>query len=404
MKRVLIVLLCSASILFAADWPQWRGENREDRSPDTGLLKTWPTNGPTLVWKATNLGSGYASVSVAKDRVYTTGDAGDSSFVHALDTDGKKIWSAKLGRSGAPPIGYPGTRGQPTVDGDLVFTMGQHGDLVCHQTADGKEVWRKNLVKDFNGKFGGWGYAESPLVDGDNLICTPGGLDGTMVALNKKTGEKVWRTTDLTDAAEYVSPVPATIAGMKQYVQMTGRSVFGVAPDGKLLWRADRKGRTATIPTPIVYKDHVYVTSGYGVGCNAFKVTKSGDAFKAEQVYENKVMVDHHGGVVRVGEYLYGHSDGKGWVCQKFDTGEMVWSNPGVGKGAVTYADGFLYTRSGGGKGTIALVEATPDGYKETGRFNQPDRSKENSWPHPVVINGRLYIRDQGVLLCYAVK
>jgi len=404
MKRVLIVLLFSASLVFAADWPQWRGANRENHSPDTGLLKSWPAEGPALVWKATNLGSGYSTVSVVGDRIYTAGDAGESSHVHAFDTAGKHVWSAKLGRPGQPPAGYPGTRSQPTVDGDLVFMLGQHGDLVCYQTADGKEAWRKNLAKDFNGKVGGWGFSESVIVDGDNVICTPGGPDGTLLALNKKTGEKVWRTTDLADSAEYVSAVPTTITGAKQYVQMTGRSVFGVAPDGKLLWRADRKGRTATIPTPIIYKDHVFVTSGYGVGCNLFKVTKDGDAFKTEQVYESKVMVDHHGGVVRVGDYIYGHSDGKGWVCQKYDTGEIVWSNPGVGKGAVTYADGRLYTRSEGGKGTVALVEASPDAYKETGRFDQPDRSSKNSWAHPVVINGRMYLRDQDVLLCYSVR
>jgi hypothetical protein len=171
-----------------------------------------------------------------------------------------------------------------------------------------------------------------------------------------------------------------------------------------VLWRAGRPGKTAVIPTPVFHDNHVFVTSGYGVGCNLFKVTPENGAFKAEEVYSNKDMVNHHGGVVRVGEHLYGHSDSKGWVCMEFKTGNVVWSNRGVGKGAVSFADGLLYTRSEGGPGTVALVEATPTGYKENGRFNQPDRSTKNSWPHPVIANGRLYLRDQDVLLSYDIK
>ena len=158
------------------------------------------------------------------------------------------------------------------------------------------------------------------------------------------------------------------------------------------------------MPTPIFDEDNIYVSSGYGVGCNLFHLGKVGASYQAEQVYANKVMVNHHGGVVRVGEYLYGYSDGKGWVCQELKTGRVVWKDESVGKGSLTCADGHLYLRSEGGKGTMALVEATPQGYRETGRFDQPDRSKESSWPHPVVSNGRLYVRDQDVLLCFKVR
>jgi outer membrane protein assembly factor BamB len=401
--RTVFLLLASVCALNAADWPQWRGENRQNISPDKGLLREWPKDGPRLLWKATGLGSGYSTVSVVQDRIYTAGDAQDSSYVHALDAKGKKVWSSRLGRHGERG-GYQGPRAQPTVSEGAVFMLGQFGDLVCYEVMDGKERWRKNLASDFGGMVGGWGYSESVLIDGEQLICTPGGRQGTMLALSTADGAELWRTREITDNAEYVSPVIATIGGVKQYVQMTGKSVFGVATDGKMLWRAERKGRTATIPTPIVHNDLVYVTSGYGVGCNGFKITREEDAFKAEQVYTNRFMVNHHGGVVRIGDYLYGHSEEGGWTCQKFQTGEKMWQKSSVGKGSVTAADGLLILRSEGRNGTVALVKASPDEYKELGRFDQPDRTTKNSWSHPVVVNGRLYLRDQQTLYCYGVK
>ena len=385
----------------SGDWPQWRGPKRDGLSTETGLLKEWPTNGPALLWKATGLGAGHGGVAVVGGRIFTTGDKGESSFLVAVEGgDGTVAWTARIGRPGGGP---PGPRSTPTVDGDLIFCLGQHGELVGVESATGKEVWRKHLVKDFGGKCGGWLYSESPLVDGDRLICTPGSERGTLLALDKKTGALLWQTAGLTDSAEYSSPMVVTIGGVRQYVQLTGRSVAGVAVDGRLLWRAERKGRTATVPTPIVHNDQVFVTSGYGVGCNLFKISKDGDTFNAEQVYANKNMANHHGGVVLVDGHLYGHND-REWVCQNLQTGAIVWSNRGVGKGAVVYADGHLYTRSESGKGRMALVEATSKGYVEKGRFEQPDRSKENSWPHPVIAGGKLYLRDQDVLLCYDVK
>ena len=402
-----IAAVCSASVATGADWPQWRGPNRDDISSETGLLKAWPAGGPALVWKVAALGGGYSAPSIASGQIFGMGYRGEEEVLWALDTsNGKEIWSTRLGAADQS-IGYPeGPRCTPTVDGALLYALGPGGDLVCLETATGKEVWRKNFKKDFSGKMmSGWGYSESPLVDGDQLICTPGGAKGTLAALNKKTGQLLWRTADITDNASYASVVHAQIEGVWQYVQLTDASVFGVSADGHKLWRAERAGRTAVIPTPICHDNFVYVTSGYGVGCNLFKITAESGGFKAEQVYANKVMVNHHGAVVLVGEHLYGYSDGKGWVCQNFKTGEMVWSEKEkLGKGSLTYADGHLYLRSEAGPGTVALIEATPSGYKETGRFDQPDRSDKNSWPHPVISNGRLYIRDQDLLLCYDVK
>jgi outer membrane protein assembly factor BamB len=409
----LITLACSLTFLFHASssvaradsWPQWRGTNRDGVSAETGLLKEWPAGGPPLAWKTDGLGAGYSGVSIADGGIFTMGDGPDSSFIYGLDEkDGKRLWSARLGRPGERG-GYHGPRATPTVDGALVFGLGQFGDLVCVERNTGRERWRTSLSKDFDGRAGGWGYSESPLIDGDKLICSPGGPQGTLLALNKETGAVIWRTKDFTDSAEYSSPIVTEIAGERQYIQLTGNSVAGVAAgDGRVLWRASRRGSTAVIPTPIFHDNHVYVTSGYGIGCNLFKITKAGSDFKAEEVYANKVMVNHHGGVVRVGEHLYGHSDRGGWTCQAFKSGNVVWSEKGIGKGSLVCADGHLYLRSEGSKGTVALIEAAPAGYKEKGRFDQPQRSGKESWPHPVVANGKLYLRDQDLLLCYDVR
>jgi outer membrane protein assembly factor BamB len=328
------------------------------------------------------------------------GDHGEVADVMALDLDGKTLWTTKVGKSGGD---HPGTRSTPTIDGDRVYAIGQFGDLVCLEAGTGKEVWRKDLRKDLSGAMGGWGYAESPLVDGDKLICTPGGKHGTVAAFDKKTGDVLWRTKDLTDGAQYSSLMMADIGGTKQYVVFTGESVAGISPDGKILWKADRKGRTAMVPTPIVDGDLVFVTSGYGVGCNAFKITGSAGDFKAEQVYENKDMQIHHGGVICLDHYVYGAADSGNLVCMSIKDGSVAWKNKCVGKGSIAYADGRFYVRAEG-SGDVALVEAASSGYKEHGRLKQPQRAREPAWAHPVVAGGKLYLRDMDNLFCYDVK
>ena len=393
--------------LPAADWPNFRGAKVDGISTETGLLKQWPAGGPPLAWTATGIGDGYTGVSVVGNRVYTAGDKGDAGFVHALNLqDGKILWSAKLGKSGAPGWGgFAGPRATPSIAGDLLFMVDQWGELVCLDANDGKEKWRKHFKEDFGGDRPEWGFSESPLVDGDKVIVTPGGSKGAVVALNQKNGAVIWQSKDFTDEAHYSSLVPVELGGVRQYVQLTAKSVAGIAAaDGRLLWKAARKGATAVIPTPICSDNLVYVTSGYGIGCHLFKVSGSGGQFNAEQVYANKVMVNHHGGVILFEGNVYGYSDGKGWTCQDFKSGEAKWQEKQkLGKGAIAYADGRFYLREEK-KGTLVLIEASSAGYKEAGRFEQPNRSKKDAWPHPVVAQGKLFIRDQDVLLCYDVK
>jgi outer membrane protein assembly factor BamB len=427
-RKLSLVCLClvlgSTSLVLAdpppgGNWPQWRGVRRDNVSDDRDLLKDWPADGPRLGWEAKGLGPGYAGVAVAAGRVYTMGDGEDACYVIALDeATGNRIWAAKVGPPGDGG-GYPGPRSTPTVDpadGKHLYALGQHGDIVCIEIDGGKEVWHKQMKADLHGIQVGmdlsgravpaWGYSEGLLVDGDRLVCTPGGGRGTLAALDKRTGEVLWRTTDWTDPAVYCSIVPATIAGVRQYVQLTGWTLAGVEPEtGKVLWRQGRLGGPAVIATPVVRGDDVYVTSGYGIGCQRVHVTKAADGtFFAEVAYWNRSMKNHIGGVVLVGDCIYGSSDPGILVCMDLATGDVKWKDRSVGKGSVVAADGMLYVRSEDGKGTVALIEAKPDGYKEHGRFDPPDRSKQSSWPPPVVTGGRLYLRDQDVLLCYDVR
>jgi len=403
----LIISLTGVALAAADDWPQFRGPNRDDISPDTGLLQQWPAAGPPLVWKATGLGAGYSTVSVVGSRVYTIGENKESSYVVALNAaDGKAAWTAKLGKAGAPGMpAFEGPRSTPTIAGDLLVALSQWGDLICLQAGTGKELWRKDLAQDFGGKRPSWGYAESPIIDGDKVVITPGGGEGAIVSLNEKHGALLWRSQGFTDSPHYSSLIIAEIGGVRQYIQLTAQSVVGVAAaDGKVLWRAARPGRTAVIPTPIYSDGFVYVSSGYGVGCNLFRITTADGKFTAEEVYAKKVIANQHGGVIKVGDFVYGYSDGAGWTCQDFKTGEAKWQEKDkLGKGSLVYADGHFYLRTEDA-GTVALIDASPDGYHERGRFEQPGRSKNKAWPHPVIVGGRLYLRDQDALLCYNLK
>jgi outer membrane protein assembly factor BamB len=386
------------------DWGQFRGPKRDGISNETGLLKEWAKGGPPLAWTAKGIGGGFSSVSVAGKFVFTMGDVGSSCNLIAMSVaDGKILWQSKVGQTGGGS-GYPGPRCTPASDGTLVFALGQYGDLVCVQAATGREIWRKNM-RDFGGEMmSGWGYAESPLIDGPMLLVTPGGNKGTVVALNKMNGAPLWQSSELKDKAAYCSLVPVDIGNVPQYLVFTDKSVAGITKTGKLAWRADRAGQTAVIPTPVMSKDNiVFVSSGYGVGCNAFQITAAGGQFKAMELYASKQLESHIGGMVVIGDHVYG-PDGGSLKCLEIKTGKVAWSNGCVGKGSITCADGHLYVRADNkGTGAVALVEVSAEGYKEKGRFDQPSLSGKETWPYPVVYGGKLYLRDQDNLFCYNV-
>lgn len=404
------------------DWPQWRGPNHDNVSTETGLLKSWPENGPKLLWTSTEAGLGYSGPAIVGDRLYTLGSDQSNDFVIAFDTrTGKRVWSTPIGTFVQNGWGG-GPRGTPTVDGEFVYALSASGALACLQAADGKKVWSVNMTgKDgLGGNKPNWNYSESPLVDGDRVVCTPGGSQGTLAALNKATGEVLWRSKELTDNPGYSSVVPTTVGGVRQYVQLTmkpgrdnGGGIAGVsAKDGRLLWYyLHKKYRTAVIPSPIVYENYVYAAVGYGAGDVLLKLTPQGDGTNAEQIYDEdamRLMNNKHEGVVRVGDYVYGWSDNGGWTCQEFKTGKKMWQSRNLGRGSISCADGMLYCYSED-KGTVVLVAASSNGWEEKGRFTIPQHSEKRSprggvWTHPVVANGKLFLRDQELLFCYEVK
>jgi outer membrane protein assembly factor BamB len=326
------------------------------------------------------------------------------------EADGKFLWKAKLGPAwNSGKDDWQGSRATPTADGDLLFALSPHGVLACLEAATGKELWRKNLPRDFGGiKGDSWGYSESPLVDGDRLICTPGGPRATLACLDKKTGRTIWTASVPEDrGAGHASIVVAEIGSTRVYVTTTAGGALGVrASDGKVLWTYPIDRTTAVIPTPIIRGDLVFFTAGYGRGGALLKQSASGDGVKVEEVYGlNPDLTNKHGGVVLVGDFLYGDSDDKGtpW-CAELASGRIRWKQRGSGRGSasVTYADGRLYVRYSSGR--LVLVPATPDGYREVGAFDVPHSGRRPSWAHPVIAGGRLFLREDDHILCYDLR
>lgn len=392
---------------LASDYPQWRGVHRDGISTETGLLKQWPQGGPKLAWKSPGMGLGHGTVSVARGHIYGMGLRGQDEVVWALDEKtGKEVWSKKIADGvtlGGDQGGY-GPRCTPTVDGAKLYVLGVGGELACLDVAKGNIIWQKSLTKEFAANVPQWGYSESPLIDGEKVIATPGGRNATLAAFNKETGAVIWTgKTPEGDHAGYSSAISADVDGKREYIQFLSGAVVGFsAADGKALWRYDSPAnRVANCSTP-VYRDHyVFAASSYGKGGGLAKLATTTDGVTATEVFYSKNMKSHHGGFVLVGDYLYGFDEGR-LTCMEFLTGKVVWSDPSVGKGSVAFVDGMLVARSE--DGLVGLVQATPTGYVEKGRFNQPDRSGAKAWPYPVVANGKLYLRDMDNLLCYDVR
>jgi outer membrane protein assembly factor BamB len=386
----------------SGDWPQWRGPNRNGMSRETGLLREWPAAGPARVWSASNLGAGFGSVAVAGDRVFVQGARNRQSLVTALNRqDGSHVWTKALGPSGNNDRG-PGPRSTPTVDGDRLYVLTESGQLACLRAADATILWQRNILSDFGGRNLNWLISESPLVDGNLLIVSPGGRGAGMVALDKMTGKTVWTAKELNDEPGYASPIVADVDGVRTIMTLTAEAGIGVrASDGRLMWRYRQvANRTANVATPVYSDGKVFYTSSYGTGGALLDLRASGGTVSAQEIYFTRNMKNHHGGVVLVGSHLYGFDDAI-LNCLEFATGERVWRDRSVGKGAVTFADGHLYVLSE--NNVVGLVEATPDGYREKGRFSIADQGWP-SWAHPVVSGGRLYLRNQGVLASYDIR
>jgi outer membrane protein assembly factor BamB len=411
----LAAAISTASV--SAQWPQWHGPDRNNVSSDVGLLREWGPQGPPLAYRAAGLGIGFSSLAIANGRIYTMGDHGADQFVEALNLqDGKLLWKTKVGPQWDDE--YAGPRGTPTIDGKLLYAVSTEGDVVCLDSATGQERWRRSLTRDFGGQMmSGWKFSESPLIDGDKLIVTPGASQAAIVALDKTTGKDIWRTTipnlgpQGRDGAAYSSVMISTGAGVRQYVQLLGRGVIGVrASDGAFLWGYNRVANdVANIATPVISGDYVFASTGYQTGSALLKLAKTATGVSASEAYflDGKTFQNHHGGYVLLGDYIYGgHGHRRGApICIELATGKVMWGgaetrNEGSGSAAVTTADGLLFFRYE--NGMMMLIEATPTGYKQKGFFPIPGVSKP-SWAHPVVVGGRMFLREQDNLFVYNV-
>ena len=410
-----ILLLCTSMAFGLDDWPFWRGPNRNDQSSETGLLKSWPEGGPKKAWINKDAGLGYAGFAVVGEHLFTLGLEGEKEFAICLNVkDGSEVWRQDIGPIFVNGWG-DGPRSTPTVDADSIYALGANGDLVCLSKSDGAKKWSVQL-QDFGSQTPKWGYAESPLVDEGKVICTTGGKIGTILALDKKTGKKIWQSKPITKKLEdgtdsnpayahYSSIVPVNLNNRRQYVQLTPIAVVAVdADNGELIWQSEWRGRTAVIPSPIVVKDKVYVTSGYNAGA---KLIQIGEDDVVTDLWHTKDMQNHHGGVIKIGDYFYG-SSAKAWVCQKESDGQMAWADRRIGKGCLTYADGLFYhveERTG----RVLLIKADPESHTIISQFKmepQTERRKFRGkiWVHPVIANGKLYVRDQEIIICYDIK
>lgn len=378
-----VALFTLGSAVQAGDWPEWRGPKRNGASAETGLLQEWSKEGPKLLWKAKEVGSGYSAPSVVGDRVYVIGnDNLEDETVRALSAkDGKLIWATRLGKVGNPDQrpNFPGARSTPTVVGDLLYALGSDGDLACVETATGKLRWQKNLRTGFGGKAGQWAYSESPLVDGNTVVITPGGAEATLLALDRKTGEVLWKSgLPEADQAGYASAIVVESGGAKQYVQLLQKGLVGVdAKTGKLLWRYGRAVSRfgANIPTPL-YSDGSIYTAAAGTGGGVVRLSSKDGAVEANEVYFESKLPTAIGGVAKVGDYVYG-TTAQALLCFEFATGKLKWEDRAIGAASLCVADGRLYLH--GENGEVALVEPSPEGYREKGRFTPADQQKKSN-------------------------
>ena len=408
MDRVrVIVTSVAAGLLVAAagasaaeaEWPGWRGPKRDGKSPDTGLLKQWPANGPKRLWEVDDIGSGFSSVAVTGGTIYITGTGGGALTLHAFDMAGKRKWDTRIDR--AYTDSHPGARSTPMIDGESLYLVSGNGLVGCYSAKTGRKKWSRQM-SDFDGRRPGWGFAESVLIYKGLAIVTPGGRRGCVVALDKRTGRTKWASRGNGGRAQYGSCI--AIPHKTGCVIALGNhgGLLGVdAKDGRLLFNNTFSvGNTANCPTPAYSKRYLFWANGYGKGGICLKLSRTSKGITAREAWRTRDMVCHHGGYVIHEGHIYGNHD-RGWACLELETGRTKWNERGVGKGSLCWADGMLYL-FGEGSGRVGLATCSPDGMEMRGEFRV--RGSGPSWAHPVVIGGRLYVRYDTNLYCFDVK
>jgi outer membrane protein assembly factor BamB len=413
----LLIAVFSSSGLFSADWQMFRGADGNGKSPDTGLLKKWDAGGPKLLWTVDNLGAGFSGVSIVGDKIYISGNGdSDTTMVFCLDKNGKLIWKNDNGAAHTSARNYPGTRGTPTIDGNFVYDISPLGELACYDTTkNGEKVWHKNVMTIYEAPMPMWFLGHSVVIDGDNVITPVGGTKGIAVALNKRTGEQVWVAPPVasTDPREiqtgYTTPYLFDFEGIRVVTVMSAATIEGLdAKTGKKLFTIPWKNQRTTNCTMPIYRDGcLFISNGYGFGAKMFKLSKNADGtIKTDEAWHEQKFDNQHGGTILVGDYVYGSSQRKNWLAVNFMTGEVGYDSKvnGIGQGSIHYADGLLYCFSEDNDKTVVLVKPEPKEFAEISRFELPNDAEGKTWAHPVVLDGRLYIRHGRYLYCYDVK
>jgi len=398
-------------------WPQWHGPNRDGKSPDTGLLKSWPARGPTLLWEVKGVGQGFSTVSLGGGLIYTTGrkvasnpkdvpETGDVSerpgkrlFMLAIDMQGKIKWDKDIGPAFWGKHVFMGSRGTPTYHEGKLYLLSGMGTLGCYDARTGMVKWKRNM-REFGAKKPRWAYAESLMILGDWVIASPGGK-AFMVALDKTTGKTVWKSGPF-GGAGYSSPIYVEYKGVPMIINGAAGGILGVhARTGKILWSNDfAAGNMANAPTPVFSDGYVFWSVGYGKGGICLRLSVDGDKVTAAEAWRTKEIRTQYGGYVILGDYIYGNNMYE-WSCLELKTGKKMWGGKGVYKGAISTADGMLYLY-GIKDGHVALAPATPKELKLTGEFNVAGNGPARA--HPVIIGGRMYLRYDEHLYCFDVK
>ena len=408
-SAAIVISLVALNSVAAEDWPQFHGPRRDNRSAETGLLKRWPKGGPGLLWKARELGQGFASVAIADGMIYTTGNIGTDTVIIAMDLSGKKLWQRKNGP--AYKRSYPGTRSTPTVVRGKLYNLNGDGDLICIHAKTGEPIWAVNMLKKFEGRTIRWGISESPLVDGRNVICCPGGEEVSLAALDKDMGQTRWTCTGAGDNPSYTSSAIVNYGGLRQIVTMMSDSAIGVAAEtGKLLWQYPHEVRFGVnVDTPLYHDGHLFLFGTWGRGATMLKLNVEGSSCSVEEIWRTPELDNEHGGVMLIDGYLYGQADGdhkrRHLACLQARTGKTMWTArqlAGDRSATLTFADGMLYLVSD--RGEVALVQPNPKKLEIVSQFELPKDEQGVVYARPVVCGGRLYIRHGQFLYAYDIR
>ena len=401
MVRLIFVfsLLFLTVSAIAQDVVQWRGANRDGIYPESGLLTTWPATGPKLLWHYDQLGEGHGSAAVYGSKIYTSGTENGNGFIIAFDETGKQLWKTVFGKEWVE--NWDGVRGTPMINEGKVYIMSGYGLVVCLDAETGIKLWQVDLMTDYDGRNIQWGVTENLLAYDNFLVCTPGGIDANVIALDKYTGKLIWKCKGMGEKSAYCSPLLVNHNNRRIVVTHTESSILGIdAETGKLLWSHSQPNKYSVhANTPTYHNGQIYCVSGYGKGGVMLKLSQNGES--VTELWRDEALDGRMGGVVLLDGKIYGGTDNsKGWVCLDWNSGKELYSSAALKKGNLISAEGLLYWYSEGGE--VALVKPTPTAFNIISSFKVPYGEKQH-WAHLVINSKRLFIRHGTSLMVYAI-